>query len=107
MISDDVKEQKAIAEALSDIDELIEIIKSEINKQENLKRGVLEAYFSSDKSGYTFRLGDLGFFYGGLSGKTGSDFGTGNATFITFLNVINNVIANKDDKKSIFSLLIY
>ena len=35
-------------------------------------------------------LGELGLFYGGLTGKTKSDFGNGNAKFITYKNIFNN-----------------
>lgn len=35
-------------------------------------------------------VGDLGFVYGGLSGKSAADFGRGEARYITFLDVINN-----------------
>lgn len=38
----------------------------------------------------TVRLRDVGTTYGGLTGKTKADFGCGNATFVTFLEVINN-----------------
>ena len=36
------------------------------------------------------RLGDIGTFYGGLSGKSKSDFVNGNAKFITYMNVYSN-----------------
>lgn len=36
------------------------------------------------------RLRDVGSTYGGLTGKTKADFGTGDASFVTFLEVINN-----------------
>lgn len=38
-------------------------------------------------------LEEVGHFYGGLSGKSGKDFGKGNSRYITFLNVINNIVA--------------
>lgn len=37
-------------------------------------------------------IGDLGTTYSGLSGKGKSDFGDGNAFYITFLNVLNNAV---------------
>ena len=37
-----------------------------------------------------YQLGDLGKFYGGLTGKTKSDFTGGNAKFITYRNVYSN-----------------
>lgn len=36
-------------------------------------------------------LGDLGKTYGGLSGKTNSDFGHGDALYIPFMNIMDNV----------------
>ena len=38
------------------------------------------------------RLGDLGVTYGGLSGKSSPDFGSGDAAYVTFMNVIDNVV---------------
>ncbi len=35
-------------------------------------------------------LGELGYFYGGLSGKTKEDFKDGNAKLITYMNVYTN-----------------
>lgn len=45
-------------------------------------------------------LGDLGVFYGGLSGKTKDDFQDGNAKFITYTNIYSNPSLNLrcDDK---------
>ena len=37
-------------------------------------------------------MGDLGTTYSGLSGKSKTDFGNGNALYITFLNVLTNAI---------------
>lgn len=41
------------------------------------------------------KLGEIGVTYTGLSGKSKQDFGHGNATFITYLNVYVNPLANK------------
>lgn len=38
-----------------------------------------------------YKLGDLGVFYGGLSGKSKSDFTDGNAKFVTYMNVYSNI----------------
>jgi type I restriction enzyme S subunit len=38
------------------------------------------------------RLGDLGYIFGGLTGKSAKDFGVGSATFVTFMNVMSNVV---------------
>jgi len=40
------------------------------------------------------RLSDLGFTYGGLSGKSAPDFGTGEGLYVPFTNVIQNVFLN-------------
>jgi type I restriction enzyme S subunit len=37
------------------------------------------------------RLGEVGFTYGGLAGKTKADFGAGEGQYITFMNVMANV----------------
>src|SRR5574343_476559 len=36
-------------------------------------------------------LGELGDFYGGLTGKSKEDFNDGNAKFITYMNVFSNI----------------
>lgn len=41
------------------------------------------------------RLGDIGYIFGGLTGKSSEDFGTGNANYITFMNVISNVVSKE------------
>ena len=41
-------------------------------------------------------LSEVGNFYGGLSGKTKSDFGFGDSMFITYMNVFTNTIAKQD-----------
>jgi len=38
------------------------------------------------------RLGDLGSTYGGLSGKSAQDFRSGDASYVTFMNVMSNVV---------------
>lgn len=42
------------------------------------------------------RVGDIGFTYSGLTGKTKKDFGHGEAQYITFLNVLNNPVLKTD-----------
>ena len=37
------------------------------------------------------KLGDIGEFYGGITGKRKEDFQNGNAVFITYKNVYNNL----------------
>lgn len=40
------------------------------------------------------KLGDVGYTYTGLSGKTKNDFGHGKAKFVTYMNVFSNPITN-------------
>ena len=40
------------------------------------------------------KLGNLGYTYTGLSGKTKNDFGHGDGKFITYINVFSNTIAD-------------
>ena len=46
-------------------------------------------------------LGELGTFYGGLSGKSKDDFVDGNAKFITYMNVFSNIELNLDTKDAV------
>ena len=41
-------------------------------------------------------LGEIGFFYGGLTGKAKSDFQDGNSKFITYMNVFSNIAINTE-----------
>jgi type I restriction enzyme S subunit len=91
-------EQSVIAEALSDVDSLIESLDLLIAKKRDIKQGATQQLlsgntrlpgFSSDWTIKTMR--SLGSTYGGLSGKTADDFGAGSALFIPFTNVMKNV----------------
>ena len=42
-----------------------------------------------------YKLGQIGEFYNGLSGKSREDFGNGNCKFITYMNVYKNIIADE------------
>lgn len=42
------------------------------------------------------RLGDLGTFYGGITGKSKADFTDGNAKFISYMNVYSNPAVKQD-----------
>lgn len=47
------------------------------------------------------RLGDLGKTFGGLVGKSSRDFGGGNAKFITFMNVMTNVVLTPEGTEKV------
>lgn len=92
-------EQKKIASALTSIDNLLSEFDVLIAKKRNIKQGVMQQLLtgSTRLEGYStpwidIKLGDMGFTYNGLSGKSASDFGHGQAKYVTFLNVLNNPI---------------
>jgi type I restriction enzyme S subunit len=92
-------EQQAIAEALSDADALIAALEQLIAKKRHLKQGAMQELLTGKKrlpgfSGEweTKRFGDVGATYGGLTSKTKADFGEGAARYITFMNVMTNVV---------------
>ncbi|MGN0179488.1 MAG: restriction endonuclease subunit S [Monoglobaceae bacterium] len=86
----------------------IELLSQKIDKQKSLiehlklyKRGVSEAIFSRKlkfehpySNWHSYTMNELGFFYNGLSGKGKDDFGKGNASFITYMNVYKNPIGD-------------
>jgi len=92
-------EQEAIAEALSDADALIESLDQLLAKKRQLKQGAMQELLTGKKRLPGFsgaweveRLGDLGSTFGGLTGKTKRDFGHGPARYITFMNIMANVV---------------
>jgi type I restriction enzyme S subunit len=94
-----VAEQKAIAKALSDVDALIDSLEALLTKKRNIKTGVMQELLTGRIRLPGFigdwkevRLGDRGYIFGGLTGKSSEDFGRGNANYITFMNVISNVV---------------
>ncbi len=100
----DREEQKAIASALSDIDELIANLEKLIEKKKNIKHGVMQELLTGKKrlSGFggawsDSTIGSMGDFYNGLSGKTKDDFGVGTAKYIPFMNVLYNTVIDTKD----------
>ena len=96
-------EQEAIAEALSDADALIESLDQLIAKKRQIKQGTMQELLTGKRRLPGFggewevkRLGDLGSTYGGLTGKTKADFGEGSSHYITFMNVMANVVIDCD-----------
>ena len=91
------KEQKAIANALSQFDELIANLNELIEKKRNIREGAIQDIFSkTDNIFTTCKMASLGTIYSGISGKSKSDFGSGPSFFIPFLNVLNNVVIDSD-----------
>jgi len=96
-------EQRAIAGALSDVDELIGSLDQLIAKKRDLKQAAMQQLLTGQTRLPGFHgewevkhLRELGSTYGGLTGKTKSDFGDGLARYITFLNIMNNVVIDPE-----------
>jgi type I restriction enzyme S subunit len=92
-------EQQAIAGALSDADAWIESLEQLIAKKRQIKQGAMQELLTGKRrlpgfSGKweTKRLEEIGSTYSGLTGKTKSDFGNGDAHYVTFMNVMSNVV---------------
>ncbi|WP_120923218.1 restriction endonuclease subunit S [Helicobacter pylori] len=94
-----LNEQIAIANILSALDHYLYTLDALILKKESVKKALSFELLSQRKRLKGFnqawqrvRLGDIGITISGLAGKTKQDFINGNAKYITFLNVLNNVI---------------
>lgn len=94
----DKPEQREIVARLNDVDALISSLEKLIAKKHAIKEGMMQELLTGktrlpgfSKAWTKTRLGDLGKTYGGLTGKSGEDFGSGNAEFITFVDVMANV----------------
>jgi type I restriction enzyme S subunit len=92
-------EQRAIAAALGEVDALLGGLDRLIAKKQGLKVAAMQQLLTGQTRLPGFsgewevkRLGDLGSIYGGLTGKTKADFGEGEARYITFMNVMSNVV---------------
>jgi len=96
-------EQRAIAAVLSDVDDLITSLEKLIDKKRDLKQAAMQLLLTGQTRlpGFTGgwevkRLGEIGSTFGGLTGKTKSDFGEGSARYITFMNIMTNVVIDSD-----------
>jgi len=94
-----VAEQESIAEALDDADALIESLEQLLSKKRHIKNGAMQELLSGRKRLPGFEnewrvrsLGELGKTFGGLASKRKEDFGIGCAHYVTFINVITNVV---------------
>lgn len=96
-------EQRAIASALNDVDALQRSLERFIAKKRDLKQAVMQQLLTGQTRLPGFHcewesktLGDLGSTFGGLTGKTKADFGEGSGLYVTFVNIMNNVVINCD-----------
>ena len=92
-----LSEQRKIAKALTDVDNLISSLTKLIVKKQNIKSATMQQLLTGKKrlDGFTepwgeTEIGKLGRSYSGLTGKSAKDFGHGTSKYITFLNVLNN-----------------
>jgi len=90
-----IEEQKAIAEVLCDTDELIHTFEKRISKKRNIKQGAMHKLLSQKEGWKTKKLGDFGNTFGGLSGKSKSDFEDGEFPYIPFMNIMTNPIIDE------------
>lgn len=97
-----LREQESIAEALSDANALVESLELLIAKKRELKQSAMQELLTGKTRlpGFSAvwnvkRLGDLGSTFGGLSGKRKSDFGNGHSRYITFMNIMTNVVIDR------------
>lgn len=107
-------EQKAVAEALSDVDALLAAITKLIEKKRAIKQGAMQELLGMRNDEFGMRnepirrlagfsgawvekrLGECGYCYNGITGKSANDFGHGEAKYITFLNVLFNVVIRQE-----------
>ena len=88
-------EQRAIADALTDAENLISSLERLIAKKQAIKQGMVQQLLSGRTRLPGFgnpwreaRLGHMGKTYGGLTGKSKQDFINGNARLVTFMQVM-------------------
>lgn len=94
-----IEEQRAIAAALSDVDALLAGLDRLIAKKRDLKQAAMQQLLTGQVRLPGFqgewavkRLGEIGSTYGGLTGKSKADFGSGTAKYVTFMNVMSNTV---------------
>jgi type I restriction enzyme S subunit len=85
-------EQTAIANALSDADLYIESLEKLIDKKQKIKQGSLQQLLKPKPHWRLVRIKKIGNTYGGISGKSKSDFVNGNFPYIPFMNIMKNVV---------------
>ena len=118
IIKPPLKEQEKIAEILTTWDEAITKQTELLRAKELLKIALMQKLLSGEVrfSGFSdeweeVRLGEIGNSFNGLSGKTGEDFGIGEAKYITYKNIFNyskikldifeNVQISNDEKQNL------
>jgi type I restriction enzyme S subunit len=102
-------EQRRISEALSDTDALLAAMEKLIAKKRAVKQGTMQELLTGKRRLPGFkgewmkkRVGAIGYTYSGLTGKNKEHFGTGEANYITFLNVLTNTIIDTSVLETVF-----
>jgi type I restriction enzyme S subunit len=97
------KERGRVGDALSDADALLDGLDRLIAKKRDLKQAAMQQLLTGRTRlpGFSGEwevksLGNLGSTFGGLTGKAKEDFGNGDAKYITFMNVMSNVVIDHD-----------
>ena len=94
---ENIKEQKAIADTLTNIDNLIDLLQKIIEKKEKIKKQAMIELFNEKKEGLkVISLSQVGYTYNGLNSMNSSNFIGGDKKYITFLNILNNPIVKED-----------
>lgn len=97
LIPNNIKEQKLIADTLTNIDNLIDSLQKIIEKKEKIKNQVMiELLSGNNEELKTISLSQIGYTYNGLSGLNSSNFVEGDKKYITFLNVLNNPVVKEE-----------
>ncbi len=97
-----ITEQEQIAAFLELLDAKIAKQRDLVESLKKYKRGLLQQIFSrkiniceTNASWDFVPLGEIGSFFGGLTGKSKEDFEQGQAKFITYMNVYKNTFADE------------
>lgn len=97
LIPQNIEEQKAIANTLTDIDNLIDSLQKIIEKKEKIQNQVMiELFNEKNEDLKVISLAQIGYTYNGLSGMNSSNFTGGNKKYITFLNILNNPVVKEE-----------
>ncbi len=94
-----VEEQQKIGLALSDVDALLAGLDRLITKKRDITQAAMQQLLTGqirlpgfESEWAEVRLRNIGTVYGGLTGKTKADFGAGADRYVTFVNVMSNVM---------------
>lgn len=99
-----LREQQAVVEILRDADASASMLENEIAKKEDVKSGLMQKLVSGEcrlpgfvEDWVRRSMASLGETYGGLTGKSKDDFGTGSGRYVPFMAVMRDVCVTADD----------